>query len=384
MKNRRAEENDNRKKRGRPQKKKKLSINSGRKRVPTHQCSRRTMYRRAKMVLESVENNSTILETAARISKANKPLVIGDELKEIPAEKNKMYIKHTRESALAFFLENEYSKQTWTALSQDSRERGCPIYPSYDTLQLEMAECKPLGYCTSEIEVKVSLQNILNKTIERLCNAVCSEWDPLSLRNLELLVTLGFDSSSGHINPHQKYEQLQNGNKNPQQSLFVTSVVIIKLIDKNDKYSWTNPTPQSVRFCRPLRIALEKEDDEATITEFNRLQNEITNLVRHSFKLSNEKVAKVKYSVSQTLFDGKCVNTIIGNNATSRCPICLATCHQFNNSRADFTPNQSSLQYGLGLLHCQIKAFEHLLHISYRKTVGTWDVREHLKGKFLQ
>ena len=89
---------------------------------------------------------------------------------------------------------------------------------------------------------------------------------------------------------------------------------------------------------------------------------------------------KVKFFVSQTLYDGKCVNCIVGNKATTACPMCLASSYKFDNPQEKFEPNEDSLRLGLGLLHCQIKAFEYLLHLAYKRTIKSWDIREHLEG----
>ena len=42
--------------------------------------------------------------------------------------------------------------------------------------------------------------------------------------------------------------------------------------------------------------------------------------------------------------------------------------------------NLENLQCGLGLLHIEIKTFEHLLHLAYRLTIKEWDVTEPRKG----
>ena len=146
------------------------------------------------------------------------------------------------------------------------------------------------------------------------------------------------------------------------------------------EYSWINPTPQSVRFCRPLWIALEKEDNVAT-REYNRLNHDIKSLKPHEFRMCNEKSVKVTFNMSQTMFDGKCINNIIENKASSKCPLCLRTAHEFGKLSDPFTVKKASLELGLEILHAEIKAFEHLLHISYRIQLRTWDVRKHLKGK---
>lgn len=245
-----------------------------------------------------------------------------------------------------------------------------------------MAQCRPIGCINSEIQVVVPLQQMLNKTVERLCEAVALKWNENHLCDTELHVTIGFDSSSGHVNPHQHCSDPINENLNSQNSLFVSSFIIIKLsCSFCEKCSWINPTPQSVRFCRPLRIALEKEDEEATMREYRRLNGEIDALLRHTFQMQNGKIVTAKFIVSQTLFDGKCINTILGNRATMKCPLCDKPTRSFSNLTDDFTPVQTSLKLGLGLLHAEIKSFEHLLHISYRLTIKMWDVKKEFRGK---
>ena len=85
--------------------------------------------------------------------------------------------------------------------------------------------------------------------------------------------------------------------------------------------------------------------------------------------MENGKNAQVQFKVFFTLFDGKCVNAIVGNRATSKYPMCLRTAHKFGNKNDTFTPNDTSLELGLGLLHCEIKTFEYLLHISYKQII---------------
>lgn len=222
----------------------------------------------------------------------------------------------------------------------------------------------------SETEVRVSLQSILNKTSEHLSEAVALTWDEDTLRNLEMSVSLGFDSSAGHLSPHQKSKQPHGDFATAQQSLFTTSFTVIQLAScSDDNCVWLNPTP------------LEKEDNKAIISENARLDEEIKFLNRHRFQLSNGKHVRINYVVTKTLFDGKCVNTLTGNPVTSRCPICLHTAHQFDNLENDFTPNEDALSYGLGLLHAEIKMFEHLKNISYRLPLQKWDVTANLKGK---
>ena len=74
---------------------------------------------------------------------------------------------------------------------------------------------------------------MLDKTSERLCESVAFSWDPHHLLSLKLRVTIGFDSSSGHTNPQQKWQNEEDNNdminKTQHQSLLVTSANIIQL-----------------------------------------------------------------------------------------------------------------------------------------------------------
>lgn len=67
------------------------------------------------------------------------------------------------------------------------------------------------------------------------------------------------------------------------------------------------------------------------------------------------------------------INLIVGNKASTRCPMWLETSHQFCNLEDDFKPVESSLRYDLGLLHCENNTFEDLLNLSYRKSLQLWD-----------
>lgn len=371
-------------KRGRPQKKSKISLNSGRKIAAIDVVSKRTMYRRADEFALLANNNITLLEMA--LKSAKRKSTSSEENYDSPEEdvsqfNNELKLRHSSESALAFYLENDYNQRSYSNLVNDSRERNCSIYPSYKKVTEAMVQCQPQNYIFSELECLIPLQSLLNKTSERLCEAVSLERPKSTLKNLELMVTIGFDSSSGHNNPHQSYMESDDENLSPYQSLFISHLIVIQLKDsKSNTHSWLNPIPQSIRFCRPLRIAFEKEDNDSTVRECNRIRKEIKALQSYNFLMSNGNKASIKFNVYKTLFDGKCINAVVGNKATSRCPMCLKTTHQFNNSAEYFTPNDSALKHELGLLHAEIKAFEYFLHLSYRKNLETWDVRKKYRG----
>ena len=195
--------------------------------------------------------------------------------------------RHTNVSALAFLLENGYCKQQYEAIIQDTKALNYDIYPCYKLVQNEKLKCYPKNYeKKNEYEICVKLQDLLNKSGERLYEAVALNWPDYILRNLELRASIGFDSSSGHTNPQQRYEDEEYQNKSAQQSLFVTCMGIIQLRDsRNNQCSWLNPTPMSVRFFRPLRLSYEKETSQNINNEYDRICKEIKFLTSHSFNL---------------------------------------------------------------------------------------------------
>lgn len=195
-------------------------------------------------------------------------------------------------------------------------------------------------------------------------------------------VSVGFDGSSAHLNPHQAYEDNANVNNASQNSLLGTSFVIIQLKEpRNNGFSWINPTPQSPRYCRLLYLQLKKETDEEIKAEYARLLKERNKLTTFRMKTS-EGIINVTFVVSFTLFDGKSVNAITKNKSTNSCPICQKTCSQFGNLDADFRPvSDQNLELGLGLLHCLIKVLEYLLQLSYRTEIKKWICRGPLQGR---
>lgn len=338
-----------------------------------------TLYRRAQILLNDPNYNSTVINIANKIIGKNSSTPDPEV-----QEKDNLPKTHTPSSALAFIIENSFTKSQYEAIMNDTKNLDCKIYPNYKTIIAEKQKCYPRKYETlNDIEVCVSLQELLNITGERLCEAIVLEWPDSIYRNLQMRVSIGFDSSSGHKNPQQKFENEEYEDKNAQVSLFVTCIGVIQLFhSRSDEYSWINPTPMSVRFFRPVRICFEKETPENTKKEYARIEKEITSLSSHSFTLSNGKSVRLKYEVFKTLFDGKCLNTITGNRSSSRCLCCNLTTSAFCDLENEFIPKPASLKYGLGILHCEIKALEHLMNLSYRKPFEQWERTDPDKGVY--
>ena len=69
---------------------------------------------------------------------------------------------------------------------------NCKIYPSYQAINKAKLECQPNSYKSSKVEVVIPLQDLLNKTGERLCEGIALEWNESVLSDLQLIGTSGF------------------------------------------------------------------------------------------------------------------------------------------------------------------------------------------------
>lgn len=334
-----------------------------------------TINRRAHDMAEKY--NIRTIELALTIAKKKENYIEATETISTPV------VPHNLESAFALFLENDFSKLQWDRLVQDSTEHGASIYPSFYMLAKIKDQCRPsLFSVETEMCVQVPFQVMVNLSAERLVNAVGADWLSEDLNNLVLVCAYGFDSSSGFMNPHQKFSDTENVTLKSELSLFASTFIISALMTTDKKNMWINPTPQSIRFCRPLRLALEKETEESIMIEKNRLDREVQELNCHSFCLPNGKIVKVNFDTYLTMIDGKCLNAILNNAVTTRCPICYLTMDNFNKD-VDWNSiiPSCNLTHGIANLHCEIKSFEQLIKLSCRLPLKTWTVRQQFKGE---
>lgn len=351
--------------------------NPGRPRITDmHDVSYSTVNRRAHEM--AAQYDIATIQLALDIAKKNANHVDPPE-----CDDNGSIIRHSNESAFALFLENDFSATQWDRLVNDSKKQNAPIYPSYFQLEKVKSQCRPKLYrVETEMSVEVSFQVMLNLTAERIITAVGTGWSAQHLNDLVLICTYGFDSSSGFKNPHQKFDDVDNVSLKSEQSLFASTFILIGVMTKDKTRLWINPTPQSIRFCRPLRIAIEKETRETILAERDRLESEVEDLYPHCFSLPNGKKVTVTFDVYFTMIDGKCLNYVLDNNATTRCPVCYLTMDNFNK-QCDWDADvpTAHLRHGIGNLHCEIKTIELLIKLSARLPLQTWTIRKEMNGK---
>ncbi|KAJ8682631.1 hypothetical protein QAD02_018423 [Eretmocerus hayati] len=104
---------------------------------------------RAKKLFEDISKNNDplVVQTASKLIVEN---CQESPINEQHSELNPTLGKHTNDSALAFYLEYNYNKRSYSALVQDINRRNCGerksnLYPSYQKLAEAKKNCLPKG-----------------------------------------------------------------------------------------------------------------------------------------------------------------------------------------------------------------------------------------------
>ncbi|KAI8125494.1 hypothetical protein CVS40_4198 [Lucilia cuprina] len=282
------------------------------------------------------------------------------------------------EEALLFLIENNLTKQQYINIRELNKSHNCDIFPSYPKIQEYKLQCKPEGLSVTDSLAEIPLQNLVNHTAKRILSY---QEEVLllipELNEVTLVLSYGFDGSTGQ----SSFKQMFNSDspESLDSSLFVTSVIPLKLISSNNAIVWKNRTPQSVRFCRPLKIEFIKETKEHILKEKHNIDLQISNLEHLEYSLSNGKIISVKYELIMTLIDGKVLNVLTGTKSSQSCPICGANPKQFllikDLNSSVFQPKLNTLKYGISPLHAWIRCLEFVLNLSYRLPVKKWQIR---------
>lgn len=159
----------------------------------------------------------------------------------------------------------------------------------------------PEGIVITEDICEINVQHLLNHTCERILKCVNMHSETNS--NLTLHCKWGFDGSGSHSTYKQKFTNPEGKDD----SLFLSSLVPLRLEDKNNgKIVWKNPRPSSIRFCRPIRLPWTHENDKVIKNEEKYISEQIDALEPFRFNCG-----LVNFSVYLTMVDGKVLNYIV-------------------------------------------------------------------------
>ena len=121
------------------------------------------------------------------------------------------------------------------------------------------------------------------------------------------------------------------------------------------------------KLCRPLKIEFAKETPEISVKEKQVFDEEISKLNPFTFDLNGSKFTII-YDFEFTMLDGKAINALTDTKSTSTCNVCNAKPSEITNLNLVRAKPVSLeyLKYGISILHCYIRTFEFILHISYK------------------
>ncbi|XP_026828955.1 uncharacterized protein LOC109611090 [Ooceraea biroi] len=302
------------------------------------------------------------------------------KLLDLPAS---VIVKKTPEEGLAFILDNCLSKSVYANIRLASKSSGTDIWPSYNNVRDIKAQCRPSKEAITICEnvAEVSVQALLNHTVKRIVDlqtelilATLQKSDCTEIEAV-FICSWGFDGSTGHSMYQQRYQDAEDAND---ESLFATTLIPLQLSTSTGLILWNNRTPQSARYCRPIKLQFVKESRDVIVAQKFCIEQQIAKLQVFEIMLQNFSI-KIHFSLFLTLIDGKVLNTLTDTKSMQTCPICHATPKQFNDlsnkMNGLFLPDPNSLQYGISPLHAWIRFFECCLHISYRVTIKKWQIR---------
>lgn len=295
---------------------------------------------------------------------------------------------------LTHLLDNGLTKSQYHNTRLLAKSVNCDIFPSYKEVQQAKTQCRPPAESLriDELSASLPLQALLNHTAGRLLllqeDVVRAYLLKSNQTNNELAIKLqvkwGFDGSSNQSKYNQKFASAEFAKEGDDASLFATTIVPLRMsiIGNSGVIIWQNPTPQSTRWCRPLRIQFKKESPELTLQEKRSVENEIAALKPFQETIAGVKVS-IYFHLHLTMIDGKVLAVITGTESTQRCCLCKAKPSEFNNLSnisTRFKVHEDTTKFGLSTLHLWIRSLEWMLHVSYRITVKKWQMRGDLKN----
>jgi hypothetical protein len=295
--------------------------------------------------------------------------------------------KYTPEEALALIIDGDLTVDSYNRLRDGAKSHGIDLYPRYAEVLASKAKCRPSELIRiSEVSASVSLQGLLEHTAKRIAElqdeVLNSYFDHLSQNQIsfKLICSWGFDGSSSQSNYKQKFENPEHDDS----SLFATTVIPLQLRTEQNHVLWQNPIPQSVRYCRPLKLAFVKESHQIILSEKRAVDKEIEELIPVEIRTTQSKILSVTFDLSMTVIDGKVLSVVTGTTSQQVCPLCGAKPSQFNRLvNANDQPHVplDRLKYGLSPLHAWIRCLEFCLNLGYRNVEGLmcWRVDGQIK-----
>ena len=269
-------------------------------------------------------------------------------------------------SALGFFLKNQQSKIRYNQMRWKSLEEGADIWPPYKNLLAEKKKTYPVEVIIRDYEAIVPLKSLLTRTVERLLEVPGVRERIRAIRDrLNGQATFIFRFKWGIDGTHggSVYREGQgSGEDNMVENVLYSQMAFLELrcVESNELVT-RNKFMNSSSTMRPLRVAYEKEDQDAVVNEFNRISAEVASLV----PIEIMEGVRVRFEHFPTLFDGKNIGYIV-DEGFQNCNLC-------GHGPVEMSiPNQphpvihpEGVAFGFTNLHAGPRFMEFCLHLTY-------------------
>lgn len=357
-----------------------LNRSRGRPQKQFDQCTTQQKRRRIKHILEASTSQELSFATQVSLRAEGKrdaatvfKHVLSPSASPKRANKTKkrlattdcLPIKMTKEKALAMYVDNKLTKDTYIDIQQTAKSHNANIFPPYNTLLEAKKACYPKDIEITEISGTIPLQSLVDHTINRLTvvlhDVLKSQRNTYDPNTLKVIFKWGCDGASGQSRYHQAFEDESHDDS----CVFLIMLAPLR-ITAGEIILWQNATPFVTKYCRPLKIIFEKETSEFVKDEVEKVRQQITSLVPTEVVID-----ELSYSftsvLAMTMIDGKTCSTL-SNTANQNCHVCGATPKMMNSidTVCARPTNVDAVQLGMSSLHAWIKCMECILHISYR------------------
>ncbi|KAJ8685340.1 hypothetical protein QAD02_021133 [Eretmocerus hayati] len=188
-------------------------------------------------------------------------------------------IRRSVARSVALLIDLNLSKEQYKQLRRKSREDGDDWLVSYDQISKGKKETYPDEIRVTETSAEVGLQDLVYSTTKRLLQYLVEEGlispsDAENILRFILLFKWGFDGTNV-----TEYNQRSIDPDYDFSHVLCTYMVPLRLVDKvTGKIIWQNPTPNSTRMCRPIRLQYLEETDENILKEADDIQSQIDEL----------------------------------------------------------------------------------------------------------
>lgn len=283
------------------------------------------------------------------------------------------------EEALLLMVNTKLSTFQYKNMRQQLKTMNANVYPAYYLVQEAKKECYPEeeAFNVTDVSAEVRLQALLDITVKRIIKAQNDISEHLTslgsnVLSLRLISKWGCDGSSAQSRYKISIDDAESSDEN----LFSVTFVPLRLVDDiSRRVLWQNPRPNSTRYCRLVRFIFKKENKKLINIEQHQMQDQINRLMPTNLVL-NDTQMECKHELLFTMVDGKVCSALSQYDSSQKCYICGATPKEMNSERSVIKkPDEKMFNFGISPLHSWIRAFECLLHISYKLEIKKWQAR---------